>query len=191
MKILGLVFSGRSDGNSFKTLDYCLDGFRKVTDNTEIISINDLSIHPCGKCKYECCKNGACPINDDISDLFKKCLESDLILFSLPTYCGHLPSSYFIFSERSQAILRDKKIYEDQFLKKINIILIGNIIAGGDMALHEALNSFTGRGFFPETVLLSSRDYNMKPIDGNLIENSHVRHKLDGFIERIQIKHEQ
>ncbi|WP_141432213.1 flavodoxin family protein [Bacillus sp. 03113] len=189
MKILGLIFSARKDGNTSKMLYYCMDKLDSTKNEVEMINIHYLNINPCGKCQYECCKNAICPINDDIPSLFNKCLESDLILFGLPTYCGHLPSTYFIFSERSQAMIKNEKIYVNEFLKKLNFIFIGNIIAGADMSSHEALYSFAGRDFFPETTLLSSRDYNMKPINGDLIENQFVRHKLDGFVERILQKY--
>lgn len=188
MKILGLIFSSREEGNASKMLHYCMNKLENHKNELEIINIHDLDINPCGKCNYECCRNGICPINDDIPHLFEKFVESDLIIFALPTYCGHLPSTYFILSERSQAAMSDEKNYETDFLRKVNFIFIGNIIAGGEMSSHEALSTFANRAFFPETILLSSRDYNMKPINGDMIENEHVRYKLDRFVDRLLIK---
>ncbi|WP_445486813.1 flavodoxin family protein [Niallia sp. 03133] len=185
MKILGLAFSSRKAGNSSKMLYYCLSKLKHNMHETELIHVHDLDMNPCGKCNYECCKKEDCPIHDDLPALFAKCLDADLLLFALPTYCGHLPSTYFMFSERSQALLANETIYEEGILKKVNFIFIGNIIAGADMSSHEALYSFAGKSFFPETILISSRDYNRKPINGDLIELEQVQDKLERFVDRL------
>jgi multimeric flavodoxin WrbA len=185
MKILGLVFSARNDGNSFRMLDYCMKKFKMNSYEIEIVNLHNLNINPCGKCNLECCKDMQCPVDDDIPGLFTKCLEADLLLFSLPTYCGHLPSTYFMLSERSQALITQDMDYEKVYLRKLNFIFIGNISSGADMSTHEALYTFAGQNFFPETVLFSSRDYDMKPINGDLIENALVQQKLSGYVDRI------
>ncbi len=185
MKILGLVFSARNDGNSTRMIHYCMEKFKDNSYEVEIVNINDLNINPCSNCNLECCKSLVCPINDDIPSLITKCLEADLLLFSLPTYCGHLPSTYFILSERSQALVSQDLNYEKEYLRKLNFIFIGNIASGADMSTHEALYSFDGLNFFPETVLFSSRDYDMKPINGDLIENALVQQKLNAYVGRL------
>lgn len=118
--------------------------------------------------------------------LFQKCQDADVILFALPTYCGHLPSTYFMFSERSQAIFQDEEQYEHGFLRKLHFIIIGNVSSGGEMSAHEALCTFAGKEFYPETLLLSARDYDQKAIAGTLIENEQVRYRLDSFSQRIR-----
>jgi multimeric flavodoxin WrbA len=185
MKILGLVFSARNDGNSFRMLDYCMKKFKMNSYEIEIVNLHNLNINPCGKCILECCKDMQCPVDDDIPGLFTKCLEADLLLFSLPTYCGHLPSTYFMLSERSQALITQDIDYEKEYLRKLNFIFIGNISSGADMSTHEALYTFAGQNFFPETVLFFSRDYDMKPINGDLIKNALVQQKLSGYVDRI------
>jgi multimeric flavodoxin WrbA len=185
MKILGLVFSARNDGNSFRMLDYCIKKFKGHSYEIEIVNIHDLNINPCGNCNLECCKGLQCPIDDDIPGLFTKCLEADLLLFSLPTYCGHLPSTYFMFSERSQALISQNIDYEKEYLRKLNFIFIGNITSGADMSTREALYTFAGLDFYPETVLVSSRDYILKPINGDLVENNLVQQKLNAYVERL------
>ncbi|AGK54312.1 flavodoxin family protein [Bacillus sp. 1NLA3E] len=185
MKILGLVFSARNDGNSFRMLDYCMKKFKGNSYEIETINIHDLNINPCGNCNIECCKGLVCPIQDDIPRLLTKCFEADLLLFSLPTYCGHLPSTYFMLSERSQALISKEFDYEKEYLRKLNFIFIGNITSGADMSTHEALYTFAGLNFSPESVLFSSRDYDMKPINGDLIENGLVQQKLNAYVGRL------
>lgn len=185
MKILGIVFSTRNNGNSFRMLDYCMDRFKEKSCEKEIINIHDLNINPCGKCSLECCLGRECPIDDDIPGLLTKFLKADLLIFSLPTYCGHLPSTYFMISERLQALVCQEIDFEKEYLRKLNFLFIGNLTSGADMSTHEALYTFAGLNFFPETVLFSSRDYDMKPINGDLVENVLVQQKLNTFVERL------
>ncbi|MFA6940502.1 MAG: flavodoxin family protein [Clostridiaceae bacterium] len=184
MKALGISFSSRQNGNCANCAKYCLEGFKNESYETEAINIYSYNISPCSDCDYICFRN-KCPKQDDMDIIINRCIESDIIILALPTYRGHLPSSYFTFSERLQGYFKTDKSYEDDFLKKINIILIGNLSSGGDMALHEALYGFLNREFYPETILLSSRDYDRKSINGDLIDDDLVKGRLDKFIQKI------
>ncbi|MEM2930566.1 MAG: hypothetical protein QW797_06900 [Thermoproteota archaeon] len=70
-------------------------------------------------------------------------------------------------------------------MKKINFIIIGNLSAGGDMALHEALYNFANLSFWPETLLFQAREYWRSSIKGDLINDPEVRKRLDRFVEMI------
>lgn len=184
MRILGISFSYRQVGNCIDCAKYCIEAFKNKNYETEVINIFSYNISPCSNCDYICFFN-KCPKQDDMDIVINKCIESDIIILSLPTYRGHLPSSYFTFSERLQGYFKIDKNYEDDFLKKINIILIGNLSSGGDMALHEALYEYSNRAFYPETILLSSRDYDRKSINGDLIQDDLVKVRLDKYIQKI------
>lgn len=185
MRILGLVFSSRKVGNCTRCINYSMEKFRHYGHEVEVINLYDLNISPC-KCRtYHCFRTGKCAINDDLATLYNKCFQADKIVFAIPTYSGHLSSMYFAFSERSQAIFKDDAQYHEDFLKKISLILIGNLGAGGDMALHEALYPFTNQNFYPETLLLSSKEYSRKSTAGDLVEEDDVKRKLKRFVEKI------
>ena len=152
----------------------------------EFITNNNYSIEGCGGCGYFCFDNGDCFKKDDSTHrLYKKCLEADKIIFAVPTFCGHLASEYFKFWERSQSIFKDEEDYEENFLKKINFIIIGNLSSGGDMAIHEALYPFANRSFYPETIILSSREYKTSSIRGDLIDINDVKCRLKRFAVQI------
>lgn len=224
LKVLGIGFSSRENGNCARCLKYCLDNLTIIknadsssscdrnylnikmtlegestsevtTDNnendalnsndSELINIFDYKIDGCGRCEYGCFNTGNCSVEDDTLKIYNKCFEADKIIFAIPTFCGNLASSYFRFWERSQAIFKDNNEYEKKFLSKINLIIIGNLSSGGDMALHEAIYSFNNRCFFPETLLLSSREYDKSSVRGDLVEPKEVRDRLDNFIKRI------
>lgn len=182
MKVLGIAFSTRENGNCAKSISYCLDFVKNKGNEVEFISINNYAIEGCGECGYFCFSNGDClKKDDDVHKFYKKCFEADKVIFAIPTFCGHLSSEYFRFWERSQAVFKDEVVYENAFLKKINFIIIGNLSSGGDMALHEAIYPFANRNFYPETILLSSRDYNRRSIKGDLIDEEDVRIRLGRF----------
>lgn len=186
MKILGINFSSRKQGNCAGCLEYCLNEMKALGHEIETIDIFNYEIDGCGECNYHCFKSGTCCKEDDAHKLYQKCFEADKIIFAIPTFSGNLASSYFKFWERSQSFFKDNVQYEDTFLRKINLIIIGNISSGGDMALHEALYNFTNREFYPEVILLSSREYNSSSIQGNLIESDDVKNRLNNFTKKIK-----
>ncbi|AIF69892.1 hypothetical protein PAP_07510 [Palaeococcus pacificus DY20341] len=185
--VLGLAFSARRKGNCSKLLEYCLKKFEEMGFETELMESYDLNITPCSHCNYECFSGEACPVEDDVPKIYEQCKSADIILFAVPTYGGHVASLYLAFSERGQAIFESYKEWKE-FAKKVNFIIIGNLSSGGDMALHEALYSFANFGFWPEVVLISSREYGRSSIKGDLIEEEEVKKRLDRFVERINQK---
>lgn len=191
MKIIGIGFSARKQGNCLKLLEYCLENFKERGFETEFLNAYDLKITPCSHCNYECFAHKECSTKDDVSEVYKKCEAADIIIFAIPTYSGHLSSIYFAFTERAQPIFKSFQECAEKLLKKINFIIIGNLSSGGDMALHEALYSFANLDFWPETVLFSAREYGRNSIKGDLIEVPEVKKRLDRFVEMILEKFEK
>jgi multimeric flavodoxin WrbA len=122
MKILGIAFSAREDGNCLKCVKYCLDKFKEDGFKTEVINAYELTITPCSHCRYECFANNQCPIEDDVDEIYKKCDESDILIFAIPTYGGHLSSLYFAFAERGPASLIRSQQYAERLLKKMVLL---------------------------------------------------------------------
>ncbi len=185
MKILGITFSARKEGNCLRCIKYCLDKFKEHGFEAEIVDAYDVEISPCSHCNYECFSSKKCPIEDNVLEIYKKCGVADILIFTIPTYGGHLSSIYFAFAERSQAIFKSFGECAERLLKKINFIIIGNLSAGGDMALHEALYNFVNLDFWPETLLFPAREYGRSSINGDLIEVPEVKRRLDRFVEII------
>lgn len=189
MKVLGLNFSSRKNGNCFNTLDYCLKQFKEIDHDIEVINFFDFNISPCGMCGYQCFQAGSCVKQDEARPLFEKLAAADIILSAVPTFRGHLASSYFVLSERAQGAFPKELHYEVDYLKKLHFIVIGNLSSGADMALHEAFYDFTNKDFYPESLLLSSREYERSSIKGDIIEEPLVRNRLEHFVNRIAKKH--
>ena len=185
MKVLGVVFSAREEGNCLKCAKYCIAKFKEHGFETEIVNTFELEIRPCSHCSYECFADRKCPIEDDVSEIYRKWKDADILIFAIPTYSGHLSSSYFALDERSKPFFKNLREWKEKFSKKVNFMIIGNLVAGRDMALHEALYSFANLDFCPETLLLPSREYGKWSINGDLIEVPEVRKRLDRFVEMI------
>ncbi|MCK4863555.1 MAG: flavodoxin family protein [Dehalococcoidales bacterium] len=85
MKILGLSFSPRTQGNTEILLDEALSGARQEGAETELYSIAGKDIKPCDGC-WGCRKAGECHIKDDMQELYTKMLEADGIIYGTPVY---------------------------------------------------------------------------------------------------------
>jgi len=180
MRALGISFSGRQRGNCDRCLAYSL---KQLGSDSAAVYIRKHPITPCGGCEYICFSGALCPKKDPMDDIVDKCTQADVILWALPTYRGHLPSAYFAFSERLEGYVQRGVDIEKTILKKVHIILIGNATAGAKIARDEILADL---GFYdPGFVMLSSREYHRRSIDGDLIEAEPVKQKLDRFIQCI------
>lgn len=181
MRALGISFSGRQHGNCDRCLAYCLE--QLGSDGGAAIHMREHPVRPCGGCDYICFSGALCPKKDSMDDIVDRCTRADVILWALPTYRGHLPAAYFAFSERLEGYVQRGIDIEDTILKKVHIILIGNVAAGAEIARDEVFADF--ESFSPAFVLLSSRDYRRRSIDGDLMDAEPVKQELDRFMHSI------
>ncbi len=194
MKIVGLVFSARKAGNGFKCMKYCLERMEQRGFKTALVNAYDYEIKPCSHCSYECYvktirgRVEQCPIEDDVPELYKMMKAADHILFAMPTYGGRLSAIFQAFRERTSGLdrlFKDFEEFQQSFLNKIKgIIVIGNLTAGGDMSLHEALVDFYNIEQ-PDAILLQANEYGRSSLKGDLIEAEAVKEALDRFTERV------
>lgn len=100
MNILAINGSGRPLGNNYNLLKTCLESFNKNDNTTEIIQLSELQIQSCKSC-YSCKSNGnQCIIEDDMTLITKKVLESDLLIVSCPIYMWQISAQTKLFMER-------------------------------------------------------------------------------------------
>ncbi len=85
MKVLGLVGSGRKDGNTNTLVDKVLEGAQSKGHETKKLMFSDLKIGPIGDCSV-CRKAGKCLQNDDFNSVMDEVLASDCVLFGTPLY---------------------------------------------------------------------------------------------------------
>jgi len=190
MKVAGLVFSARKTGNGFSCMRHCLHRFEERGFRTVLLNAFDYEIKPCSHCNYECYgeeirgKLEECPVKDDVCRMYEQTNDADFLLLAVPCYGGHTPAIYRAWAERVPHLPgRSVEEFQRLFLSRIKgIMVIGNLTACGDMALHEVLADFYAVEA-PETILLQSREYGRVSLRGDLIETSAVKERLDRFVE--------
>jgi multimeric flavodoxin WrbA len=192
MKALGIAFSARKRGNCLNCIEYVLTKLKEHGFETEVVNAYDSEIKPCSHCNYECFakelrgKKEACPIRDDVPNIYSKIKEAGIIVLAVPTYGGKAAGLYCAFTERTQGIVESYEEFKSTMLNKIIAsIVIGNIPAGGDLAYHTVVLDHKDCKYPLQSVLLQAAEYGKGSISGNLIEDERVRDRLDNLVESI------
>lgn len=85
MKTVVLFGSPRKDGNTRQLVNAFTDVIRARQQEVRVLYLNDMNIRPCQGC-LSCSESGICRINDDMRDIVKYLMESDLIVYATPVY---------------------------------------------------------------------------------------------------------
>jgi multimeric flavodoxin WrbA len=104
MKTVILFGSPRKNGNTIQLVRTMTDALKKEGHSVRMLYLNDLNIRPCQGC-YTCVSNGTCKINDDMKDIRKYILESDLIVYATPIYWFGPSAQLKLVMDRSIAFL--------------------------------------------------------------------------------------
>lgn len=104
MKVIAVNGSPRKNWNTATLLQKALEGAKSVGAQTEIIHLSDLNYKgciSCFACKRKNSKNaGHCAMQDDLTNVLEKVLESDVLLVGSPIYFGDVTSGIRAFLER-------------------------------------------------------------------------------------------
>jgi len=103
MKVLAVLGSGRSRGNSSKAMAAAIDGMAHNSPTLEMVELGKLkNIHPCRGCdgcrrnkRYECVNK------DELLAIIHEAREADTILISAPIYFFGFNSLTKLFMERT------------------------------------------------------------------------------------------
>jgi multimeric flavodoxin WrbA len=87
VKVIGIVGSGNSGGNTEILTRIALEEVEKEGLKTELISLARKKIQPCDGCR-SCVKTGKCHFKDDFEAIFQKMKKADGIILSTPVYYG-------------------------------------------------------------------------------------------------------
>ncbi len=101
MKILLLLGTSRKNGNSAKVVEYIKQHCRKK-DQVEIddVYLIDKKIKPCVSC-YKCNENAHCMIEDDVSEIVERMIQSDAIVYMPVVHAFSSNTIFQAFLERS------------------------------------------------------------------------------------------
>jgi len=130
MKILGLSFSPREQGNTEILMHEVLESAREHGAETELCRTVEKNIKPCDACGH-CFKTGECPIEDDMQEVYVKMLSADGILFGTPVYFYNMTAQGKCVIDRTIALNHGGKSLSSK---------VGGIVAvAGSLGLVDAI----------------------------------------------------
>ena len=176
-KITILNFSGRNNGNCAAVTDHIMNAFK----NTDICSYCVASIfNPCNSCDYQCLKPGnICPnLNDHQRKFMERLLESDLIYYIIPNYCGVPCANYYAFNERNVGYFNsDRSIIGKYMSLKKRFVMISNTESPAFEAVVKQQCTDEAK-----VVYLKSSTYNRSSIAGDLMTSPDAMDDLLTFL---------
>jgi multimeric flavodoxin WrbA len=84
-KILAVVGSPRTNGNTHILVSKIAEGARAKDAEVDVLLLGDFTIKECDGC-HVCWKMEECIKNDDMQTIFRKIIQSDVIIFGTPVY---------------------------------------------------------------------------------------------------------
>ncbi len=125
MKVLGIMGSPRSNGNSSTLLKKVLEGAEASGAVTNSISLNNLDIKGCINCNA-CKSTGKCVIKDDMQNIYDMIEGADIVIFSSPNYMGGIQGKLKCVLDRLYAYMKDElsKVFDKE--KKVALIVTQN-----------------------------------------------------------------
>lgn len=109
MKVLGIVCSPRSEGNTEILMNKLLQTARKNEADTVITNTRNKEIAPCDGCGT-CEETGECIIEDDMQEIYKEMLEADAIVFGSPVYFWTVSAQAKTVIDRTYALSWERKL---------------------------------------------------------------------------------
>lgn len=128
MKILGIVGTGRKNGNVSRICKSIIDGAEANGIEGELINLFDYTINYCIGCRT-CSKDGRgkCFQNDDFEKIVDKIIDSDIIILGSPVYWGNVSGIMKNFFDRHMSVEymfpRGDEYQKLPFFKKFSTVL--------------------------------------------------------------------
>ncbi len=104
MNVIAVNGSPRKNRNTATLLQNALDGAKSTGAQTEVIHLYDLNFKGCISC-FACKRKntkhvGHCAMQDDLTNVLDRILESDVLLLGSPIYFGNITGEMRSFLER-------------------------------------------------------------------------------------------
>lgn len=187
--VLGLIFSARAGGNLHDLAGrlFSMVSAELPEAKTEIIEIAKRKVHPCNGCEYECLLGkGECPVDDDVLDLWRSALRSDLLVYFVPTYGGLPPATWVAFQQRYHAVFR--RGLENNPRGKVSALTVYEPTGTrtGDVSQEAILKNLVGQGrplvSFEQIV---PSNYGLNSLADTLVQNPEVQQRIAAMSRRL------
>jgi len=182
--VTALVCSARAQGDCLALASYLLSLLKERGHDTRLISFREMQVSPCNRCDYECLAPvPSCPVDDDVPHIWSQVWDSDAVIWSVPSYGGLPPASWIAFGQRLQGLVHPIPHRR----RPIAVICIAN--SKGATAGERTAKILTAQaeqmGFLVDIAVFGTAQYGRRAIDGDLIEELPVRHRLDEIVDRL------
>ncbi len=137
MRILGILGSPRSGGNSDVLLSQALAGAKEGGADVEKIILDRKHIAGCKDCK-KCNVNGVCAIKDDMAEIREKILDAYAVIHASPVYFWSMTGQMKTYLDRWCAFFDAEWRWQKTFYPKMRGKRIGLITVCGDPDVHTA-----------------------------------------------------
>jgi len=173
-KVLGICGSPRKNGNSEIALNMLFAECQKNGVETEKILLSCADIKMCKGC-LSCEDNADCPLKDDAMLIFDKMLNSNVIVFSTPSYFDNITGLLKNFLDRSNLIVNNLKG------KKVAIIVVGQADETSRLSAIKAMKSYCD---ITDMEVIEGITFQTREI-GDLVKNDIAERKLCDIAKKI------
>ena len=116
-KVIGLLGSPLSDGNTAKLLDRALKGAEDAGCTVEKIEIASLDFQACMEMLF-CKDHDTCIMDDDMQQLYPKFKDMDALIIATPVMTMGIPGKLKSMMDRFQVFFMAKYIRKKPFISK-------------------------------------------------------------------------
>ncbi|TDX49034.1 flavodoxin family protein [Orenia marismortui] len=142
---LTILGSPNNHGNNALILNKVIEGIKENNPNIKFtnIKINNLNINPCSACS-NCEQKKGCIIEDDMTEIYTKLNQSDIIIVAAPLYFNSLPAQLKTLIDRCQAIWGSKYRLNDSMIDKKENKIGGFISTAGQKLTSDRFKYVSG-----------------------------------------------
>ena len=170
-----LNFSDRKDGNCATIVRYISDSCSN--SNICVYSISEY-VQPCADCNYECLRPAErCPNYATIKEVMDRVMESDLVYYIVPNFCGFPCANYFAFNERTVGYFN-----LDRDLMKKFMSICKKFIVVSNSENEMFYNAMAQQSANPQILYMKTSKYGKRSIDGDMLDSDEAKADLDGFL---------
>jgi multimeric flavodoxin WrbA len=116
-KIIGLLGSPLTEGNSAKLLERALQGAQDGGCETETLVVANLDFQACMEMMF-CRDNQTCIMDDDMQPIYGKFREMDSLIIATPVMTMGIPGKLKSFMDRFQVFFMAKYVRRQPFITK-------------------------------------------------------------------------
>jgi NAD(P)H-dependent FMN reductase len=116
-KIIGLLGSPLTEGNTARLLDRALKGAEDAGCNVEKIVVENLDFQACQEMMF-CKEHETCILDDDMQEMYPKLREMDGLIVATPVMTMGIPGKLKSFIDRFQVFFMAKYVRKKPFISK-------------------------------------------------------------------------